>query len=87
MTTVQHTATYQPAELMEFDIRCARQGIQSAAQSIASLAAQLATMAEQAEHPNDIAHYAGVISKDALALVVLAEYAKGIRAAMTRMGL
>lgn len=85
MTTTQNTATHQPTDLMEFDIRCARQGIESAARSIASLSAQLATMTEQAEHPDLLAHYASVIASDAQRLLTLAQYAKGIGAAITRM--
>lgn len=85
MSSTENTAPYPLDYLIEFDIRCARQGIESAARSIASLSTQLAVMAEQADDPTNLAHYASVISKDALALSALAEYAKGLGVALIRM--
>lgn len=86
MTTTHYTDSTPAADLMDFDLRCARQGIEAAAQSIASLAAQLVTMAQEAQDPFDLAHYAKVISSDALMLRGMAEYAKGIAAAKSRLG-
>lgn len=85
MTATHYTDSTPAADLMDFDLRCARQGIETAAQSIAAMAAQLVTMAQEAQNPFDLAHYASVISKDALWLLGMAEYAKGIGAAKSRL--
>lgn len=73
------------SDLMEFDIKCARQVIESAAQSIAGYASHLAEMARNADQPDLLAHYASVIAKDAMQMMAMAQYAKGISVAQTRL--
>lgn len=85
MTTTQITAE-QATELMNFDIRCVRQGIEAGASTIRSNAQALTDIAADSDaDPFLIAHYAEVIAKDAAYLASIANYAKGIAAARVRL--